>query len=334
MEKFRRSIYIILCAISIIIALCSVLSIFWNTQSQLLKILDFPRLQFFIASCISLVWLLLLIKHWRWYEVLFVMGLVGSMVIQGSYLKDYTTLVPEAVPSVNQESASSSKPISILLANVKMTNRNSQPLVDLIASKKPDLIIAMEVDEWWDKELQPIEEEYPHTLETINSVTYGMTLYSKYELKDTQVNYLSNRKVPSFESVVKLQNGKTFILYSLHPVPPTHYEHLPDNEGDKEVAMEKLGNKIQNRSHPVIVAGDFNDVSWGRTDRLTETDGILHDVRVGRGMYSSYNADNIFLRWPLDHIFVTDEFGLIELVRLPDIGSDHFPIYAQLILLN
>nr|WP_271425199.1 hypothetical protein [Aequorivita sinensis] len=38
------------------------------------------------------------------------------------------------------------------------------------------------------------------------------------------------------------------------------------------------------------------------------------------------------MRWPLDHVFVTDEFSVQKLEKLSDIGSDHFPIYIELVL--
>ena len=52
---------------------------------------------------------------------------------------------------------------------------------------------------------------------------------------------------------------------------------------------------------------------------------------IGRGFYNSYNAKNPLARFPLDHIFHSEHFKLIRLERLPAIGSDHFPIYAELL---
>jgi len=36
------------------------------------------------------------------------------------------------------------------------------------------------------------------------------------------------------------------------------------------------------------------------------------------------------LRYPLDHIFYSREFGLVNLKKLEDIGSDHFPLLIGL----
>ncbi|HKK38248.1 MAG TPA: endonuclease/exonuclease/phosphatase family protein [Cryomorphaceae bacterium] len=330
MKKLRKVLYVIVCVVAVILAVITILSVLRDTDSRFLKMLDYPRIQFFIASAVGLILFLLLAKGWQWFDYAFALALFGVMVVQGRYIVNYTPLVSESVPSVASGTVPSEQQISILLTNVMMTNRDAQPLVDLLQSEKPDIIIAMEVDDWWENQLEPLQEDYPYTQETSNSVAYGMALYSKYPLPDFSVNYLNNRKVPSYKSTLQLKNGKRLTLYSVHPVPPTRYEDLPDNENSEEVAMIKLGQKIKNRDYPVIVAGDINDVSWGATEELTNTRGLLRDVRVGRGFYNSYNANNVFMRWPLDHVFVTEEFQLMELERLSDIGSDHFPIYVKL----
>jgi hypothetical protein len=51
---------------------------------------------------------------------------------------------------------------------------------------------------------------------------------------------------------------------------------------------------------------------------------------MGRGFYSSYNARNPLVRWPLDHLFHSNHFRLVELQRCKDIGSDHFPVLVEL----
>lgn len=332
MEMLRKITYNILYTVAVAMAVCSLLSIFNNTDSRYLKMLDFPRIQIFITSLTCLIMFLLLTKTRQWYDHLLVVGLIGSMIVQGSYLINYTSLVSDAVPVAKEGTYLPDDEISILLVNVKMSNKKSQPLLNLVETKTPDLLIAMETDDWWVKQLETIETDYPYTQETTNSATYGMTLYSKFPLKEVKVNYLQNDKVPSFESTVKLENGKSVRVYSVHPVPPAHFEDIPDNKGQRELEMVKLGNMVENDSLPTIVAGDINDVSWAATDELTGTKDLLHDVRVGRGFYNTYNANNIIMRWPLDHFFVTKEFRLIALERQPSIGSDHYPIYVKLVL--
>jgi hypothetical protein len=47
-------------------------------------------------------------------------------------------------------------------------------------------------------------------------------------------------------------------------------------------------------------------------------------------MYNTWNATNPLMRFPLDHVFHSRCFRLIELRRLRKIGSDHFPVMVSL----
>jgi hypothetical protein len=58
--------------------------------------------------------------------------------------------------------------------------------------------------------------------------------------------------------------------------------------------------------------------------------GGLIDPRVGRGLFNTFDARSRLLRYPLDHVFASQHFLLDELRRLPDIGSDHFPVLVVL----
>ncbi|MBA6151425.1 endonuclease/exonuclease/phosphatase family protein [Gelidibacter gilvus] len=333
MVKTKKILTIIIQLSAVILFLASILSIFRNTENRYLKMLDFPRIQLFILSIILIILLLIAEGKRKWLKKLLVSGLLIGIAIQSYFLINYTTLVPVEVPTAKHVKGRDNQ-FSLLLTNVKMSNRKAPQLIELIASKKPDLVLAMEVDSWWHDELNTLTNDYPFSHHAINEETYGMVLYSKLALKKIEVNYLTNEKVPSFESIITFEDGKNFSFHAVHPVPPTHFQELPDNAGEQENALKKLGKKVEGREHPILVAGDFNDVVWSYVDDLTGTKNSLYDLRVGRGFYNSFNANNFLMRWPLDHVLVTDEFNLKKLERLSKIGSDHFPMYVELILVD
>jgi hypothetical protein len=45
---------------------------------------------------------------------------------------------------------------------------------------------------------------------------------------------------------------------------------------------------------------------------------------------NTFDTRSRLLRYPLDHAFASEHFLLVELRRLADIGSDHFPLFVVL----
>lgn len=331
MNRFKQISIGLLYTVSAVLVLCSLLSLLRNSSVQYFKMLDFPRIQFFLVSAVCLIFILILKNNWDWSKYVLSIGLVAGLIINSVFLLNYTPLVAVDVPAADSSKVADSK-ISILLANVKMTNRESADLKKVIAENNPDLILGMEVDAWWDDQLKYLKKDYPYSQHTINKETYGMLVYSKFPLENINVAYLNNKNVPSFECMVTLKSGLKIDLHCLHPVPPTDFKALPDNAGQKEKALLKLGRELEGETKPIIVAGDLNDAVWSRVDQLTGTENLLSDVRVGRGFYNTFNATNPLMRWPLDHVFVTKEFRLRKIERLRNVGSDHFPLFVELSL--
>lgn len=294
------------------------------------KVLDFPRLQYLVISFFCLILFGVMKKEWNPLSVLLVLGLLSSIVIHSIKIGPYflgEKVVPEVEPQENGEFS-----VKILIANVLMTNRNFDQFLDLIEKHNPDVVLAMEVDNRWVEHLGILERDFKHKIEHPLDNAYGMALYSKLPLKDFEKKFLKHSDVPSFHVVMTLPSGQDFSFHGVHPVAPFPSQKYPDNIGQEEVALSKVGSLVRELDLPSIVAGDFNDVSWSKTTRFFEHQGDLRNVRLGRGLYNTFNANSWIMRWPLDHFFVTEEFRLKRLKRLEAFGSDHFPIMAEFVL--
>jgi len=137
--------------------------------------------------------------------------------------------------------------------------------------------------------------------------------------------------VPSIRTHVQLPDGRQLTFFRIHPTPPIP-DNYPDGVGQRGVALRKVAALVRQDTLPTIVAGDFNDVSWSSTIHQLTSSGQLHDVSLGRGLFPTFDARSRLARWPLDHFFVSAPWQVAELKRLPDVGSDHFPLYIELVL--
>ena len=297
-----------------------------------IQVLNFPRPQLLIVHVLVLAGLLAVgAKPPRWPYRLLVLGTVVGLALQAYFVLPYTVLGQKTVPDAVAGSAPQSR-LSLLVVNVLMKNRQAESLRQLVQTTRPDVLLAMETDAWWVRELRPLQAQYPYRIELPRANTYGMVLYSRLPLLRPQVKYLEHPEVPSIHTGLRLPGGQIVAFHGVHPPPPVPLEYLDKKSQYREVALLKVGALVKQAREPAIVAGDFNDVSWSQTTRMFEANGQLGNVRLGRGLYSSFRATSLVLRWPLDHVFVTSHFRLAELKRLPDIGSDHFPMYAELVL--
>jgi len=285
---------------------------------------EFPRLQLAAAALITALLALFVEPSWRWPLCLSSLLVVA---LQARFILPWTRLWP--IQMQDAEPGHENRCITLLIANVLTPNRQAPQLLEMIHHNDPDVVLTLESNEWWQTQLDAgLEEQWPHSVKVPLDNLYGMHLYSRLPLSNTEVKWLIQDDIPSIHTDVTLPCGDTLRLYALHPRPPAPNESEETLWRDAELLH--VGECIHQDPTPAIVAGDLNDVAWSRTTRLfCRISGML-DPRQGRGMYSTFHAAYPLLRWPLDHVFTTEHFTLKTLKRLPHFGSDHFPILVTL----
>lgn len=293
------------------------------------RIWDFPRLQLaslLVILLLALFWGLPLGQPLTWM----LLGVAGTcLAIQLWWIIPYSPLYRR---EVHVAQGNSKGCVKLFIANVLMSNRNAPALVELIRRHRPDIVITLETDLWWQRQLDALSDDYPYALKCPQDNLYGMHLYSRLPLKDEEITFLVESDVPSIHARITLNGDTEVDLHCLHPAPPSPTEN--DESTERDVELLALARQLDGHERPVIVAGDLNDVAWSRTTRLFRKVSGLLDPRVGRGMYNSFHADYRLLRWPLDHLFHSKHFGVAELRCLKHIGSDHFPLLVELCYLG
>jgi endonuclease/exonuclease/phosphatase (EEP) superfamily protein YafD len=299
---------------------------FFRHSAWWIRIGDFPRLQ---IACLCIIVFLLLFVFNRPFEIsesVFLTVILVSALYQFYCVLPYTPFYRKQVQKSRVPLPK--KVIKLLIANVYIENKNPQKLLRLIEKWHPDVVVLAEPDEKWAKELALLEKDYPHTVSCPLDNSYGMMLFSKLKLIEPQLKFLIEEDIPSIHTGVELRSGDTVKLYCLHPRPPAPQESLRSTERDAELLI--VGRMTNEHDAPTIICGDLNDVAWSRTTKLFQKISGLLDPRIGRGLYNSFHADYPLIRFPLDHVFHSNHFRLVEIKRLTHIGSDHFPIYISL----
>jgi endonuclease/exonuclease/phosphatase (EEP) superfamily protein YafD len=294
-----------------------------RSEAWWIRVFDFPRLQIAILLAIVLAASAALFDANQLPGLLFLLTLAMALAYQLWRIRPYTLL---ASPQVVRRPGETASRVRLLTANVLMENRRADDFIALVRESDPDLIIVAETDHWWDTQLAKLDCGYPFSVKHPLHNTYGMHLFSKLELGATALQFLVEDDVPSIYAAVRLRSGAWFDFYGVHPKPPRPGQDTEQREAELLI----IGRAVKRNGRPAVVAGDLNDVAWSRSTNLFQKISGLIDPRVGRGLFSTFHAGYPGLRWPLDHVFHSRDFTLVEMRRLRSFGSDHFPMLVEL----
>ena len=289
---------------------------------------EFPRIQIMFLGLAAWLGMVIFWSDWQLGQWLLFIVLSSALAFQLRMVLPYTILWKKEVLTAKDMPNGHAHQLKIMVSNVLTPNDETQKLVELVKDKRPDILITLETDKKWEKALNQIKANYPYTVKVPLDNLYGMHLYSKLELIDPEVKYLMIDDIPSIHTQLRLQGGQVIWLYCLHPMPPSPTEADKSTTRDAELLM--VGKHIKENKQTAILAGDLNDVAWSKTTRRFQRISGLLDPRIGRHFINTFHVKYPFLRWALDHIFHSACFTLVDIQRMPSIGSDHFPVMTTL----
>lgn len=288
--------------------------------------MDFPRLQLAAIALVVLVGQLYLLDLALVHNKALVGVASACFLWHLWWVLPYTALWPHEVKTT--KAPDPQRKLSVMTANVFTPNRQADKLLKLVRQHQPDILVTLESDAWWQQHLDSLEADMPHSLKCPLDNLYGMHLYSRLPLEESEIAYLVEDDVPSMHVLVKLRTGDRVRMHFLHPAPPSPSENTESTERDAELMI--VAKNVMKRDQPTVVTGDLNDVAWSSTTRLFRKLSGLLDPRVGRGLYNTFHAKYSLVRWPLDHLFHSEHFTVNSIKCLPYFGSDHFALVTEL----
>ncbi|MBQ0758920.1 MAG: endonuclease/exonuclease/phosphatase family protein [Zhongshania sp.] len=311
---------------TLLITVVTVLPLF-KFKHWIVRGMDFPRLQIaFLAGALLLVHVIFLDLTLN-VTYLFICATTLCLLWQLWWVLPYTVFWRKEVKTSKVTNHNST--FSVMTANVLQTNHNSGALIDLVSKYQPDILVTLESDSWWEGRLNVLDADMRYSVKCPLDNLYGMHVYSRLPFSEEEISFLVEKDVPSIHLLLTLRTDDNVQMHFVHPAPPSPTENEESTERDAELIT--IARSVADTEQAVVVTGDLNDVAWSATTRLFRKISGLLDPRVGRGMFNTFHANYPFLRWPLDHLFHSSHFTVKRILRLPSIGSDHFPLFTELV---
>lgn len=296
-----------------------------ETNAWWVRFLDFPRVHYLVGLLVIAI-LYVLLGGFR--EILGWIAF-GLMLLAAGYnlykLHPYAPLMPKA--AIEAETCPEGSRLRVLIANLQAGSNRSEAIIDIVRRHDPDLVLAMETDPWWNARLSVLDGAYPYNIGYVDQGFFGIELFSKYPLDTPEIRFLTPNDAPSVFTRLRLPNGSRIAFYGIHPEPPM----IGQASTWRDAQILAAAIEARAAKDPVVVAGDLNAVPWERVVRRAMRVGGLLDPRVGRGYLATYDTRQVpLLWWPLDQVLFQDEFAVTHFERLPEFGSDHYPLLAEL----
>lgn len=295
-------------------------------------------------------------------------GLTGTIVLclAVSYGEWRKTIV---VPSAEERGAADDgrRAIKVLTYNVGLFNgkKDLKEFMEFIKEADADVVCLQEFGFYvraasQSDILKEFDRLYPYRhlwyKNQSSHMNSGLATFSRFPIvRKEKIQYKSNHNVSIFSDMVV--DGDTIRVIN------NHLESNKLDKQDKDLAsfldektsrdeiiehsqrlQSKLGAAMKIRArqaeairytvsrthHPVIVAGDFNDVPQSYTYRIIATGLEDAYVRAGQaGYYWTYNSSMMY--FPIDHIVYSPSMRAVEAEIHKVELSDHYPVTAVIV---
>jgi endonuclease/exonuclease/phosphatase (EEP) superfamily protein YafD len=235
----------------------------------------------------------------------------------------------EIVPFYIPAEQTSDRQIRVMVSNVLTSNQRYEDFIDYVRSENPDILVILEMDLTWQQQIQPLKSLLPYSIEQPQQDNFGIALFSKIPPIDPQVQYWGKGAVlvPSLTANITIRD-RVVSLIATHPVPPLNDEYSISRNSQ----MNEIADYVRQVGNEAIVMGDLNMSMWSPYYRKFIDRANLKNTRQGFGIQPSWPTNLPLLQIPIDHCLVTANIKTSKNRIGQDIGSDHYPLIADLLL--
>jgi endonuclease/exonuclease/phosphatase (EEP) superfamily protein YafD len=209
--------------------------------------------------------------------------------------------------------------------NVHTANERFDRVLGFLRKIDADVVLLMEVNDRWVRELEPWAAQYPQQLIEQRDDNFGIALFSRLPWTNAAVVALGSAEVPTVSANLELDDGRLHLV-GTHPLPPGSAEYA----AQRNEQLRALADHTRSQTAPTVVLGDLNTTQWSPFFRALHRQGGLRAPSGLHAFTGSWPAVLPIGRIQLDHCLMSRGV-VVEDIRLgPAIGSDHLPLIANL----
>lgn len=231
-------------------------------------------------------------------------------------------------------------PLRITTFNTLVGTADPDAMMLFLDQERPDVLVLQEYSGEMETALAArFRTMFPYRSDLDGGALPTVLVLSRYPIVDSAVIASEfDRFGHEDQSVVRVAidaDGRAVVVYAVHaPTPRWGAQSWEARNALLGVLAERVAGEAA--GEPVIVAGDFNTPPWSpHFQRMLDDAGVTDTA--GRLFPSPTRIiDRGGLRdllgAPVDHILVSDGIGWRADQIGPDLGSDHRPVTADLVL--
>jgi endonuclease/exonuclease/phosphatase (EEP) superfamily protein YafD len=171
-----------------------------------------------------------------------------------------------------------------------------------------------------------LTNSHRYCLTRVREDNFGIGLFSRLPLAESEVTYIGSTKVPSILATVS--TGKTNLrVIATHPLPPANRDYSDRRNEQLDLLPDYVRSSL-----PVLLLGDLNVTPWNYHFRRLLNRTRLMDSSHGYGVQPTWPNFNPLLRIPIDHCLHSSDIAIVDREVGKDVSSDHYPVIVDFVI--
>ena len=227
------------------------------------------------------------------------------------------------------------QPLRVMSINVLVTNRRHDDVVAAVERERPDILSLQEVSRGWNPAVERLAVHLPHVAPADwRTQPSDSILLSRFPISESRVVVPPGQYWAYAHVEATLQvNGTPIRVFAVHPP----YPMAAWLTATRQIHLDYYARVSAATDIPHLIVGDFNITPYSPRFRALLRDGGLRYVHLGWGWPRSWPSASQgrlqrYVRgFPIDHILTSRHFSVVSARSVEDVGSDHYPVVADLL---